>query len=222
MGEEAGGEVLPVVASALAVLMTASMGWDVAEFEREGSTGPRSAWPYLGSAAAAALCVPFGVLVGSGAVLWTNVISLVLGVYFAAAFQRMAADQRTFARHAAIATATVVLPCAAAAWLVHAGRPARAVDVLGTWATVDTLVLYASPLLNVMHAVRTGDTSAISPPFAVLALLCGASWTVVGLDIGSVFVWGPSALGAAVAMVQLLALAGVGALGPKHEPFVDL
>lgn len=67
------------------------------------------------------------------------------------------------------------------------------------------LVMYGSPALAAFRALRTGDASAVSLPLALAQLANGLLWGVYGMALGDVVVMGPNLLGAALAVLNLVA-----------------
>lgn len=81
------------------------------------------------------------------------------------------------------------------------------VTTLGVCACGVLCCLYGAPLSTLATVLRTRDSSSLYPPLVGIACFCSLLWTVYGLVIGDVFLWGPNCVGATLSLTQLALIA---------------
>jgi len=75
--------------------------------------------------------------------------------------------------------------------------------VLGAYGSAICVLLFASPLSTLHEVLTTANAASIYAPFTAAQCSNCLMWTVYGLGIGDVWVWGPNATGLALGCVQL-------------------
>lgn len=77
-------------------------------------------------------------------------------------------------------------------------------QVLGLYATVICIMLFASPLTTIATVVRTRNAASILAPLTVSQVLNCVMWTIYGVFAArDPFVWGPNGTGLILGLVQL-------------------
>jgi hypothetical protein len=207
--------------------------------ERDCEAGLLLTQRRAGATANAALNGLFGVVLHDSALFVCNSLQFAIASFFSYKFFVHARDPQRFAR-AALALALLV---AAAVLVANAiADDAAAVRFFGLVANAATLFNFAAPLDNVLLALRTGDTSPLSPPFIALsefasrdqgvahrpaltplraAAACALAWCAYGVRQHNAFIYLPQLLGLAVAASQALVLALHPPPRAKAEPLVE-
>ena len=76
--------------------------------------------------------------------------------------------------------------------------------VLGTYATVICIALFASPLSTITTVVKTRNAASVLAPLTASQVLNCLMWTVYGVFAAKdIFVWGPNGTGLVLGLVQL-------------------
>ncbi|KAJ1482478.1 hypothetical protein T484DRAFT_1624159 [Baffinella frigidus] len=77
-------------------------------------------------------------------------------------------------------------------------------NVVGSVATMCSLLLFFSPLSTMYKVVRVKSAASISLPFAIMQVLSCGLWSTYGLVIGSIYLAAPNLLAAALVSLQTL------------------
>ena len=76
--------------------------------------------------------------------------------------------------------------------------------ILGAYGSVICVILFASPLSTVREVFATANSASIYAPLTAAQCANCLMWTVYGLAIGDVWVYGPNGTGLALGSVQLI------------------
>ena len=90
----------------------------------------------------------------------------------------------------------------------------RLVFLLGAFASGICILLFASPLSTVREVVATSNAASIYGPLTATQCTNCAMWTVYGIGIGDIWVYGPNGAGLTLGLAQLL----LKLLYPSIEP----
>ena len=74
---------------------------------------------------------------------------------------------------------------------------------LGAYGSAICVLLFASPLSTLNEVLSTANAASIYAPLTAAQCTNCAMWTVYGLGIGDIWVWGPNSTGLALGLVQL-------------------
>ncbi|XP_072038794.1 sugar transporter SWEET1-like [Amphiura filiformis] len=77
---------------------------------------------------------------------------------------------------------------------------------LGLLGSSLTLMMYGSPLLEVMEVVRTGDTSCISLIMTTAQMMSASAWFLLGVLLNDGFIFGPNIPGIISGLARFLCL----------------
>jgi uncharacterized protein with PQ loop repeat len=88
-------------------------------------------------------------------------------------------------------------------------------------ANVLVLIVYFSPLKNLLHVVRTKDSSSILLPWSALQALNNSLWTTYSLVVGDMFVFVSSFLGVVSALAAIALRLAYPAKAPPPPVTVD-
>ncbi|KYQ90406.1 hypothetical protein DLAC_09025 [Tieghemostelium lacteum] len=77
------------------------------------------------------------------------------------------------------------------------------VDNLGILSCVICVLMFASPLEKLSSVIRLKNSDGMLKQVAIGSLLCGLSWTVFGLLIDDVYVYGPNILASILSFIQV-------------------
>lgn len=94
-------------------------------------------------------------------------------------------------------------------------RPARAVTILGCICVAVNIILFASPVLSIAHAVSARDVSRVPVMLTCANLVCGCLWTSLGVLSGDLFVSIPNLVGIFLTLAQLAVILYVRTLPPS-------
>lgn len=76
--------------------------------------------------------------------------------------------------------------------------------VLGVYATIICIVLFASPLSTIASVLRTRNAASILAPLTASQCLNCLMWTIYGVFAAKdPFVWGPNGTGLVLGLIQL-------------------
>jgi solute carrier family 50 protein (sugar transporter) len=90
-------------------------------------------------------------------------------------------------------------------WLVLSGAThAEIVFALGAYGSAICVVLFASPLSTVQEVLLTRNAASIYAPLTFTQCANCLMWTLYGLGIGDIWVYGPNGLGLGLGVVQLV------------------
>ncbi|GAX82506.1 hypothetical protein CEUSTIGMA_g9933.t1 [Chlamydomonas eustigma] len=73
----------------------------------------------------------------------------------------------------------------------------------GAMSVAVVIIYYVIPLSTMIQVVRHRDASSIYLPLAVASIVNGGAWTVYGLAVQDVNLWGPNGFGAFTGCVQV-------------------
>ena len=77
-------------------------------------------------------------------------------------------------------------------------------QVLGTYATIICIVLFASPLSTIASVVKNKNAASILAPLTISQVSNCALWTTYGVFAArDIFVWGPNGIGLILGLAQL-------------------
>lgn len=74
---------------------------------------------------------------------------------------------------------------------------------LGAYGSAICVLMFASPLSTLKEVLSTSNAASIYGPLTAATCSNCAMWTIYGLGIGDIWVWGPNATGLALGLVQL-------------------
>ena len=75
--------------------------------------------------------------------------------------------------------------------------------VMGAYGSLICVLLFASPLSTMSEVIRTRNAVSIYAPLTATQVANCSMWTVYGLFIEDVWVWGPNGTGLCLGLVQL-------------------
>mmetsp|Transcript_75292 Transcript_75292/g.200222 ORF Transcript_75292/g.200222 Transcript_75292/m.200222 type:complete len:176 (+) Transcript_75292:3-530(+) len=76
--------------------------------------------------------------------------------------------------------------------------------VLGTYATIICIALFASPLSTISTVVKTRNAASVLAPLTASQVLNCLMWTIYGVFAAKdIFVWGPNGTGLVLGLAQL-------------------
>ena len=101
-------------------------------------------------------------------------------------------------------------------------QPLLQQNILGTTAIILLILFYSSPLTTLYHVIKSKDASSFNYPFSLTCLINALLWTIYGLSIQDIFVYGPNAIGIIVSAVQILSklIYADRSLPLPHEPLL--
>lgn len=115
------------------------------------------------------------------------------------------ADSKTRLQvQAVLITGTAVMLCLWT-WIIfnHTSRANRS-WLLGAYGSAICVLLFASPLSTMGEVLATRNAASIYPPLTAMQVTNCAMWTVYGLGIGDIWVYGPNGTGLLLGLVQLV------------------
>lgn len=75
--------------------------------------------------------------------------------------------------------------------------------VVGLYGSMLCVILFASPLSTAYEVISTANAASIYAPLTATQVTNCLSWTIYGLVIGDIWVWGPNGMGLALGLMQL-------------------
>ena len=75
--------------------------------------------------------------------------------------------------------------------------------ILGLYASCICVIMFASPLSTMAIVLRTKNAASIYAPLTAAQVVNCGTWTLYGLAVGDIWVWGPNASGLALGLVQV-------------------
>ena len=146
----------------------------------------------------------------------SNVIGVSAGAFALTTFHRFAPrEQRAVTANygvGLIGTAAVLLVgCRDALVGGHAsgvGSAAQAATagqekMLGSLGVVICVLMFASPLVAVRDVLRSRSTAGMSVAATMGSLACTSLWSLYGLIVNDIFIWGPNGCGLLLSLLQL-------------------
>ena len=73
----------------------------------------------------------------------------------------------------------------------------------GSTCVILLIIYYTIPLSTFFYVIKNRDASSIYLPLAIAAIANGGLWTVYGLAVGDINIWGPNSFGAIFGTVQV-------------------
>lgn len=90
-------------------------------------------------------------------------------------------------------------------YLIFSGIDAsRRSFLLGAFGSAICVVLFASPLSTMGEVIATRNSASIYAPLTFAQVTNCGTWSVYGLAIGDIWVWGPNLCGLMLGLMQLL------------------
>lgn len=78
-----------------------------------------------------------------------------------------------------------------------------ATNVMGYFASIASVVMFASPLANLKLVMLNKNTESLSFPLCMSTLACSSLWAFYALIIGDYFIFTPNILGALLGAIQV-------------------
>lgn len=145
----------------------------------------------------------FGLMIKDGFVVAANGTGVVLSVwYLAVVLPFMAKEPALGALRKILVTGAAFI---ISSWTATSFFVAEdyAEEFMGAWANVAAIALYGSPLSTIAVVCRTQSAASILGTLTVIQVINCFTWTVYGVIINNIWVWGPSAVGLALGLAQL-------------------
>lgn len=197
----------PVLGVILSNALYFSSAPAVLQASRRGTLGNLNPLPLVLMAVSTISWMCYSLVVANGFIVASNLPGAVASFAFVAISLPLIPTEDTSARR----NVTIVLSGGAAALLalwtyfVFAKvEHERLVFLLGAFASVICVLMFASPLSTVREVVATANAASIYGPLTATQCTNCAMWTVYGLSIGDVWVYGPNGTGLALGLAQLL------------------
>lgn len=148
--------------------------------------------------------VAYGLAVPNGYIVASNVPGLVASVwYVTTVLPAMTHDPALASLRALLVGGTAVLTCVLT-W-VRFGVPdeLERAGILGGFATLVCIVLFASPLSTIAEVVRVRSSASVYGPLTAAQVFNCGLWLGFGSAIGDLWVWGPNLAGFVLGLAQL-------------------
>eukprot|EP01108_Squamamoeba_japonica_P008353 TRINITY_DN740_c0_g1_i2.p1 TRINITY_DN740_c0_g1~~TRINITY_DN740_c0_g1_i2.p1 ORF type:complete len:213 (-),score=32.48 TRINITY_DN740_c0_g1_i2:434-1072(-) len=164
------------------------------------SVGQRAFLPYLSLLLNCAVWSLYGWLSAQRTIVAVNAFGLVTASICISVYLRNSAPlaRARYEQHTMAALLGVLLLFGLGVW-----DHVMAVQVVGLVASMLSIAVFASPLAQLAHVVRTRDTSSLSFVLALASAAASASWTAFGYLVQDSHVLLPNALGLALSIAQL-------------------
>jgi solute carrier family 50 protein (sugar transporter) len=91
----------------------------------------------------------------------------------------------------------------------------------GSFCVSLLIIYYVIPLSTFYYVIKTRDASSIYLPLAIASIANGGLWTVYGLAIGDINIWGPNSFGAIFGTVQVVTRLFIGAKSSPQSAQTD-
>ena len=147
-----------------------------------------------------ALAVPNGFIVASnlpGAIAAVAFVAITLPL-----IPREMAYARTQVQMVLVLGASATLLLWTTLIFLELGHDARCFW-LGAYGSAICVLLFASPLSTMREVLATSNAVSIYAPLTFAQVTNCAMWTIYGLGIGDIWVWGPNSTGLMLGLVQL-------------------
>jgi len=104
---------------------------------------------------------------------------------------------------AVLVLGTAIMLCLWSGLIFGGASHAQRTFVLGAYGSAICVLLFASPLSTMGEVIATRNSVSIYAPLTATQVTNCLMWTVYGLAIGDVWVYGPNGAGLALGLVQL-------------------
>lgn len=189
--------VVPILATASAIGVSSislieAWSWSVT------GTGSLSHVPYVMMAMSASGWIVYACVSHVWSILVSNLFGLGCALYLVWSFFSHSRSLSPNARlHlAAVGAYAAVLALAAFAGVVSA-------DTLGLLCSVVVVFMFASPLATLQLVLAKRSSESLPRRMIFMGLTCTSLWTLYGLRVGNVFMWGPNSLAMLLGLAQV-------------------
>mmetsp|Transcript_19131 Transcript_19131/g.31303 ORF Transcript_19131/g.31303 Transcript_19131/m.31303 type:complete len:245 (+) Transcript_19131:105-839(+) len=82
-------------------------------------------------------------------------------------------------------------------------QPSVAQTVMGVICIFVLVCFYSAPLSTLWHVIRTRNSASLHSGLAITSCVNGSLWTIYGMVMGDIYIWGPNIVGAVFSAFQL-------------------
>ena len=192
--------VVPPLATAAAIGTYAGSLLDTASWRKNG-VGAMSHVPLLMLCASSSSWLIYGLMTGIMSMIVSNSVGLLISLYLVAVFNTNSAPPfaRDFVTHSSL------IVCYTTLLALFASATGRA-DVVGTIASVMAIVMFASPLATLRVVIETQSADSLPAPMIIIGLICTTLWTLYGIRLDNVFMYGPNGIAFVLGLIQVALL----------------
>mmetsp|Transcript_10838 Transcript_10838/g.14350 ORF Transcript_10838/g.14350 Transcript_10838/m.14350 type:complete len:222 (+) Transcript_10838:250-915(+) len=172
----------------------------------EKSVGNLPLMPYTSMIGSAFLWATYGVLKSDVRIWSTNVVGLVLGLYYFFSFCRHAPKSSPTLPGSLMAHVQVILAIVCGTSLVATMSPSTnvATRIIGFGSVCLSVALFGSPLSVLKVVLETKSAASIPLPFTIACFINCFLWSVFGVAVAhDVYVIVPNVLGFIFSIVQI-------------------
>jgi len=156
--------------------------------------------PFLSMCASCFIWTAYGFILEDPTVALTNLVGFLLSCYYNWVYFNVSkhAEREQLSTHggmvAAAAVGSVILI------IVFSSNPNMHLGLLGSFSSI---VMFGSPLMQIVTVLRTRSTRTMSFPLSAMSCLVTLSWTIYGHHLENNFIFYPNGLGFIFACAQL-------------------
>eukprot|EP01062_Namystynia_karyoxenos_P056283 TRINITY_DN47249_c0_g1_i1.p3 TRINITY_DN47249_c0_g1~~TRINITY_DN47249_c0_g1_i1.p3 ORF type:complete len:328 (+),score=110.23 TRINITY_DN47249_c0_g1_i1:87-986(+) len=186
---------------------------DVQKWKKDGTTGAMQPLPYFVVPGNCFLWLVYGVLNDMNMTMLTgNAPGFLLGLWYVYNFMKYKAPGASITVPAALSASAAAVAAGAALAL----PTAQAINVIGLYGCAIVVAMFSGPVAAIGTVLRTKDTSSLSLPLTLAALVNCSLWFGFGwFLINDPYVWGPNSIGFAIQLAGLLMFFRFGLAKPK-------
>lgn len=194
--------VVPPLATAAAIAVYLGSASEVHKWNGAGGTGSMSPLPYVMLAANAAGWLLYGLREGIVSIALSNAVGLLIAIYVLMAFGAAAPPPARLLWTRFLIVAAIYVALLALAGFVFAAPSAA----LGLVCSVVAVAMFASPLATLRLVLQTQSAESLPAPMILLGLCCTSLWTLYGLRVDNIFMYGPNGLALMIGVAQVVLL----------------
>lgn len=172
----------------------------VQKIKRKG-TGETPLLPFATQATATFLWLNYGIMKGDGALILVNTLGFLLNCLYILLFYWYTPNKSSVYKTVSFFLISLFLVHMYSVW--QHTHPQEAIDFLGFVAMVVTVGMFAAPLGQLSHVVRTRCTDSMSFPLAFMMLAQSLAWWWYGVIKDDFYIQFPNGCGSLLGLVQL-------------------
>mmetsp|Transcript_13992 Transcript_13992/g.30254 ORF Transcript_13992/g.30254 Transcript_13992/m.30254 type:complete len:297 (-) Transcript_13992:751-1641(-) len=202
--------VVPSFGNLIGVIMLLSPIKAVWNIRKEGKLGDINPLPYPMTAINCLGWVIYGAVVRDPLIIPANIVGVLFGM-LATTTAYPACSRKMQDVLQVLLAASGLYYCLLSILHTYALDAHGQKEMWGLSCVLILMIYYTIPLSTLLHIIRTRNAASIYLPLAATAILNGGLWTIYGLAVQDINIWGPNVLGVALGVVQVVVRLMLGA-----------